>query len=169
MERALDSANNEAVAEAEYQLFMKDELFIVRWSNPTAEACERLGEVLAARRESVGRPLFFAAMIAPDSPHPDKATREALTRGQSEGFELTSTMRLVILPGSMRQRLIHKLLVGMRMAAALRGQTLSVDNGLGDLTEVIELTLGYEPTLLLEQLVDAGVLSPDEIPTELRA
>ena len=155
--------DNPSVDDKGYRIFADGQLFVVRWHNTTIAGARALDVDLRAHHATVQRPLVFVFLIGKESPMPDRQTREALQHGQQETAELTLTMRSVILPGTLRQQLIRKILVGMRMAGALRGQPFHIDANLTALAEVVEKAIGRPAAETLAAMVESGIISADEI------
>ena len=146
----------------EYDLFVDGDLFIVRWRNPTEAAARALASNLERQNGEHGAPLFFAILIGPECPPPSKVVREVMLRQHDRIYELTKSVHVVVMPGTVRQTVMRSVMTGMKLAAGLRGQPFCVDKTVPDLAQVIEKNLGRQPTELLLAMIESGMINHEE-------
>jgi hypothetical protein len=145
-------------------LLIDSELVVVRWRRPTIASARGLQLVLERHHQEIGAPLFFAAIVGPDCPPPDNATREALLRGHDRVYECCRTIRMVVIGNNLRQTVMRSVITAMTLAAGLRGKAFTVDKTVRDMVGVAAQTLGRDAAELVGKLLAAGVATVEELP-----
>ena len=148
----------------DYELLLDRELIVVRWRLPNPGAVGNLHFELIDHAERIGLRPVFAIIIGADCPPPDHTTRDALLRGYDRFHGYSRDVRLVVLGDTIRQRVMRSMVTAMTLAAGLRGKAFHVDRNLSELLATVAAELGRDPATTLAQLVDAGLIEPDEIP-----
>jgi hypothetical protein len=147
---------------ASYDLFVDRELFVVRWRDPTAAGALALSPDIEQHHRKIGVPLFFVFVIGPDCPPPNKQTVEVMLRQHERIYDITQTVRAVVLGGSLRQTVMRSVMTAMTLAAGLRGQPFAVDKTIEDLARVVQQLLGRDHDQLLRDMVASGIVSAAE-------
>lgn len=144
-------------------LLIDRELVVVRWRRPTIASARGLHPALERHHQQISAPLFFAAIVGPDCPPPDNATREALLRGHDRLYECCRTIRMVVLGHNLRQTVMRSVITAMTLAAGLRGKAFTVDKTVRDMVGVAEQTLGRDADEIISKLLAAGVATIEEL------
>ena len=158
---ALRSDTTEAMS-TNYDLFISKELFVVRWREPTEDSARALAPDIERQHLAVGVPLLFVIVIGPDCPPPSRKTAEIMLRHHERIYDLTQTIRAVVLSGSLRQTVMRSVMTAMTLAAGLRGQPFAVDKTIQDLARVVQQMLGQDAEQLVRAMVENGIVSAEE-------
>ncbi|WP_052546151.1 hypothetical protein [Enhygromyxa salina] len=147
---------------ASYELFVDRELFVVRWRNPTEEGAHALALEVEKQHREIGVPLVFVFVVGSDCPPPSKQTAEVMLRRHERVYDITQTVRAVVLGGSLRQTVMRSVMTAMTLAAGLRGQPFAVDKTMEELARVVQHMLGRDADQLLRAMVANGIINTDE-------
>ncbi|PRQ07079.1 hypothetical protein [Enhygromyxa salina] len=152
-------------ARAPYELFVDRELFVVRWRDPTDAGARGLAVEVERQHRVVGIPLVFVFVIGPDCPPPSKQTAELMLRHHERIYDITQTVRALVLGGSLRQTVMRSVLTAMTLAAGLRGQPFAVDKTTADLARVVQQMLGRDADQLVQAMIANGIVTAAEAGT----
>jgi hypothetical protein len=151
-----------------FKKFVDGQLLIIRWVEPTADGARELSQLIERTHARVGKPLFFAGVVAVNCPTPAGEDRWTLTREHERVRGLLMTSRTVVLGRSFRQSFMRSVLASILMVATREGRAFVTDGSVTDLTNAANQLLGVEPRWLIEQLLAVGVLEDKDLDKPLK-
>lgn len=146
-----------------FKSFVHDRILIIRWLEPTPAGALALSQLIEQTHARAGKPLFFAGIVSAKCPTPAGEDRWILTREHERIIDLLLTSRTVVLGRSFRQSFMRSVLASIIMAATRKGRGFVTDGSVAELTAAAKQLVGVEPHWLIEQLLEAGVLQPNEL------
>ena len=140
--------------------YVHERLIVIRLRHPSAETSAAMAKLIARRHRTLGAPLMFVLIIGTDCPMPEPDARRQLAADQAALGERCFCTRTVILGPQMRQGLVRSLVTGFSMLPGRARPT--IDGSIAELLEGVESTLGIDPGWLGAELIDEGLVTPQE-------
>lgn len=145
-----------------FSIVVDEDLFALRWHEVSIESLGRLSARLSARREELGRSLYYIALVPEGTPQPDDTTRDALVGSIAETYPLMSTVRVVILGTGFRATIVRSGMAAMTLMTGLRGHVVKVDKSPREAIEHYAKHAGRDPSPIVQRLLREGLLRADE-------
>ncbi len=152
-----------------FKSFAHERILIIRWTEPSVAGARELSKLIERSHAAVNDRLFFASIVGAKCPTPSSETREAMRVEHERVSDLMIDSRTVILGRSIRQSLMRSVLLNISLLNGRQPRRFMTDGTAEEFAAVAHSTVGVDPNWLLRQLLDAGVLEPDELAQPLTA
>lgn len=147
-----------------FESFVGRGLVAIRWLRPDPIGSRGLVELVREAHSDQGRPLLLLVVIGRECSTPDAHTRQILSRDHDRVANRLLASRVLILGSGFRQSVMRSILTSLTLVTSW-GARFVVDRSIDDFAEATRSLIGLRRELLIDDLLAARVLLPDEVLT----